>query len=540
MRVACACYLSLLAVATAVCGAPVVPPASRGSPDHALRSEAEAYANNLKQIVLQIGEKYVRPVAPVDLYEAALTGLYEAARVPVPAGLRADIQRDVDAEIGGLLARTRERLGNVDALRGHRALTVSLQALPRALDPYCGLAGRREFQRLDLSDGTPNTGLEFVGVPLAPTGPVFVPGGVRIVPSETVPPDGQPTAPAGPLQVQYVQPGSPGQKAGIRPGDLITRINGQPPESPGFTALFQRLRPHQSGSPSNPGDPPLRLTVHRPGRDEPFEATVSPSLYRPESVFGAHRRRDASWDYLLDSTDRIGYIRLGGIRSDCKHEVRDALQSLRASTFRGLVLDLRWCPGGYLEEATSIARLLLPPDKVPIASQSERKGKRDDGTWEYAVTPVKFDRDLDGPYVEFPVVVLVNGETSGGGELIAAALQDYGRAAVAGQRTVGKASVQKQPEQLGIPFKLTVGTFIRPSGKNLQRFPDSKPSDDWGIRPDPGRELPLTADAGRRLKDWWVLSTLRPAGSGEALPLDDPENDPQRHAAVQMLRGMMR
>jgi carboxyl-terminal processing protease len=543
MRVVWAGSLALIAAVTVVCAAPVAPPSSAGSPtslDHALRSDAEAYANNIKGFALLIVEKYIRPVSAADLYEAAAAGLYEAAGVPVPPGLRADIQRAGDDGIVPLLARIRESLGNVEALRGPKAMQASIQALPRALDPYCGRTPRREFQRLDLGDGTANTGLEFVGVPLMPAVSTMLANG-RMVIVEGASPETQAPAPAGPVQVEHVQPGSPGQKAGIRPGDLITRINGQPPEAPGFANLFQRLRPlPDGGRVVNPAEPALRLTVLRQGHDEPLELIVSPTAYRPETVFGARRKRDESWDFMLDPVERIGYIRLGGIRSDCRHEVSEALQSLRASSVRGLVFDLRWCPGGYLEEATSIARLLLPPDKTPIASKRERKDQRDDGSPVYAVSPVQFYTDVEGSFVEFPVIVLVNGETSGGGELIAAALQDYGRAAIAGQRSVGKASVQERPKTFPFEFKLTTGTFVRPSGKNLQRFPDSKASDDWGIRPDSGCDLPLTADAGRRLKDLWVLYTLRTAGSVEALPLDDPENDPQRHAAVQMLRAMIK
>jgi carboxyl-terminal processing protease len=111
---------------------------------------------------------------------------------------------------------------------------------------------------------------------------------------------------------------------------------------------------------------------------------------------------------------------------------------------------------------------------------------------------------------------------------------------IAGQRTVGKASIQKSLTPPDVPFKLTQLTFLRPSRKNLQRFPDSRPTDDWGVRPDSGRELPLTADAGRRLKEWWMLQTLRRPDDTEVLPLDDPENGPQRVAAVEMLREMIK
>jgi carboxyl-terminal processing protease len=584
MRVGWALSLALLAAA-AVCAAAVVPADSAGpagSPNPALRAEAERYATSLKNIVDRIETAYVRPVSQAELYEAAIAGLYEAVRIPPPAGLRADIERALKGDIVWFLVRTRESLGHADAIAGQKAVAASLQTLPRALDPYCGLTARREFQRLDLKESVPNTGLEFVGVPLVPASTaVVIQGGGRIVQTEVDSPESRSAPPAGPLRVEFVQPGSPAQKAGVRPGDLITRINGQPSEAPGFAALFQRLRPHQNGAPFDPAGQPLRLTVLRPGREQNLELSVAPTAYRPESVFGARRGSDGAWNYMLEPAERIGYVRLGGIRNDgigiggrrsgSREDLQNALHSLESGSMRGLVLDLRWCPGGYLSEAASIARLFLAIDRLPapaaaaellagasplgeavtavrlrtgsrqfpIASQRERK-RTPDGQYDFVVSPVEWDSDVADAFGDFPLVVLVNDETSGGGELIAAALQDYGRAAVAGQRTVGKASVQRPPEQLSIPIKLTTGTFLRPSGKNLQRFPDSKPTDDWGVRPDPGRELPLTADAARRLKENWIEFTLRPAGGNEALPLDDPENDPQLRAAAQMVRDLIK
>jgi carboxyl-terminal processing protease len=135
------------------------------------------------------------------------------------------------------------------------------------------------------------------------------------------------------------------------------------------------------------------------------------------------------------------------------------------------------------------------------------------------------------------MVVLINGETSGGAELIAAALQDHKRAVIAGQRSLGKGSVQKYLEvPLPVPFKLTTGTFVRPSGKNLHRFPDSKPTDDWGVLPDEQAECRLSPELSRQLRDWWVWQTLRPGNDNEVLPLDTPEADPQQQTALQLLR----
>jgi carboxyl-terminal processing protease len=263
-----------------------------------------------------------------------------------------------------------------------------------------------------------------------------------------------------------------------------------------------------------------------------MEVVVTAAPFRPETVFGVRRQADGNWDFVLSPSEHVGYVRIGAVsRYNTATAFSDALKSLRRQGVRGLVLDLRWCPGGYLIQSAEIARLLLP-EGSPIATQRYRNGR---------VEPVLTEGHIV-PYLDFPVVVLVGGETTGGGELIAAALQDSGRAAIAGQRTVGKGSIQSYDmnAHYGIPFKFTSGTFIRPSGKNLQRFPDSKPTDDWGVVPDAGREIPLTPESGRKLKEQWTLFQLRPGTSTEALPTDDPENDPQRHAAVQMLRELMK
>ena len=143
--------------------------------------------------------------------------------------------------------------------------------------------------------------------------------------------------------------------------------------------------------------------------------------------------------------------------------------------------------------------------------------------------------------------MLVNAETSGGGELIAAALQDHKRAVVAGQRTRGKGSIQT-PLPLSLPtetgrfemleLKLTSGTFLRPSGKSLNRFADSKPADDWGVRPDPSWSPPV-APSGPAAQGLVAQQALRPGTSTRVLPLDDPEQDPQRQAALKALLRMM-
>jgi carboxyl-terminal processing protease len=208
------------------------------------------------------------------------------------------------------------------------------------------------------------------------------------------------------------------------------------------------------------------------------------------------------------------------------HELKDV---------RGLVFDLRWCPGGYIDAATQIASTFL--DKGVVARMKYRSTDRGDNS----------EIRADGGLIrykagDYPVLILMNGQTIGGGELIAAALKDNGRAVLAGTRTFGKASIQWTAAAPGLPgyqFKLTGGMYTRPNGKNLQRFPDSKPEDDWGLRPDREYELPTSADLAQKLKELHVLYALRPGGSREAMDLDDPAADPQRLRALKLMRQLI-
>jgi len=275
----------------------------------------------------------------------------------------------------------------------------------------------------------------------------------------------------------------------------------------------------------------VELTLRRAGTKGSWQVKLELQSFQPETVLGVARAEDNSWDYILDREHKIAHVRIAWVGNDTAGVLAQVLNRLQEAGMRGLILDVRWCPGGYLLESASSAALFLDEGTLATVSMRDETGAKREITY----TCSDYHHGL---CLQVPVVVLVNGQTSGGAELIAAALQDHKRARVVGQRTLGKASVQS-PVAIGVPtagMKLTSGSFARPSGKNLHRDPDSGPGADWGVRPDPGLEFRVSAELGQQLREEWLQQTLRPGLSNERLPLDNPAKDPQAQAALHALR----
>jgi len=501
------------------------------------RNEAKQYADFMVRFLDQVHKQYYPKTDEIDLFVAAVQGLYEAARQPLPPNLREEFRRPNPE---ALLTRLRADLGNHEALRNPRDRIASANALKRVLDPYCGIPAAREF-RMQFDRQVSSIGIEFANGPIpAEPGPIEIQiqNGVmqprpRVERSTSLPDT---------LLVKTVIAGSPAQRAGIRPGDLITMFDGKPCSSMDplqYQNLFATSSSNQVFVPAGFADSvpnvpvkSVKAEIRRNNDTQPLIVSLEPNQFGPESVFGARRHTDDSWDYMIDYQAKLGYVRIGSIILPTDDDFRRALASLQAQGTRGMILDLRWCPGGFLIEAMSTAMSVLPPD-TPIA---QCKYKNPENHTEQP-NPVA------NPVTDLPIIVLINGETMGGGELIAAALQDHGRAMIAGERTFGKGSIQASLNNANIagqPFKLTQGMFVRPNGKNLQRFSNSTNADDWGVRPDQGRWLPLSPDAARQLKEQWILQSLRPGKCRDALASDDPDNDPQLRAALAMLRNKLK
>jgi carboxyl-terminal processing protease len=471
---------------------------------------AHNYADHVISYVIRpVAEQYVRPLPPSVLARAALTGLYQAARIP-PVAIRLPRWPDdpSEAQLMEALEHARAALGDLAALRGDEDLLASVRGLEPVLDPYSGLVSGAELQGNRTSARRRGIGLD-VAEPLGSAAAL----------------------------VKSVDAGGPAQREGIRPGDRITAINGEPVER--IASVPGALHPAEPPSllDQNQWRPArLKLTVESAGGRR-RDVSLEESEFEVESVLGVARHDDNTWDYRADRELKLAHIRLAGLPEGAAGKLAQVLTELDAGGMRGLVLDLRWCPGGLLSESVEVSKLFLIGHQPPGAEAVIATTRMRDGNGQAYKCG-----GAGGGLGQFPIVVLVNGDTSGGAELVAAALEDNHRARVVGQRTRGKASIQIMLH-LPVPgtgFKLTSGMFLRPSGKNLHRFPDAGRDDDWGVRPDSRYEVPISPELARRLKDRWGLQSLRPGPSREALPLDDPTADPQLQEALAVLQRLVR
>ena len=505
--------LALAGLASFCTAAPVPPagpPLSKAARKQ-LEGEALTYAQQLLSVSTQVAAQYVRPVSRTHLLLAAVHGLFEEAHQPVPSGTEIALKRLPSEEaIIEFLVQTRMKAGVSEALQHPGALLASCRAMLKSLDPHSDVVLEQDRKVQPWGDQPAGLGLELddnVGV--------------------------------GPQRVLRVLPGSPAQRAGIQPGDEITHLDGKPLRGmtnaqaagliKGKASVVTRVVFNTDAiDPLPPPAPePVSLRLSRRGRD-PWKVTLEFQTEKPESVFGVQRLADNRWHYIADRDRGIAHIRLGMLNRGAATELAEKLASLE-DDMRALVLDLRWSPGGFLDEAVGVAGIFLGEGVIATVKSRDRE-------------EVKYHNTQPKRFEKLPLVVLVNEQTSGGSELIAAALEDRGRAIIAGQRTLGKASVQTALyiDVPGANVKLTSGEFIRPSGKNLHRKPGSGPREDWGVRPTAELEHRLSPEFSRQLKKQWDQQTLRPGTDVKILPLDDPSNDPQRQLALEWLRKRFR
>ena len=276
----------------------------------------------------------------------------------------------------------------------------------------------------------------------------------------------------GRLTVISPLPGTPAYQAGVLAGDAIAEIDGTPTDGYDVTDAVAAIK--------GPIGEPVVLGVIHPGERDVTQIRVVRDVVRVATVLGDRYDAAGKWVFLLPGDGKLGYVRLTHFSRRTDAELTEALDALGAAGARGFILDLRGNPGGLLTQAAAVANLFLSDGT--IVSTAGRN-----------VSEQTFEATAPGTR-DLPMVVLVDRFSASASEIVAAALQDHDRAAVVGERTFGKGSVQNVID-LGAgrsALKLTTAKYLRPSGKNIHRFPDAGDEDEWGVSPDEGLGVRFT------------------------------------------------
>jgi carboxyl-terminal processing protease len=233
---------------------------------------------------------------------------------------------------------------------------------------------------------------------------------------------------------------TPAQRAGLKSGDLITRLDDTPVKGMTLNDAVKKMR----GKP----DTDIKLTVVREGEPKPLEFVITRAVIKITSVKSR----------MLE--EGYAYVRITQFQSETAEALRRELSSLKEQAdgpLKGLVLDLRNNPGGVLNGAVAVSDSFIR-DGLIVST----KGRIDDSQLKFTATPSDY---LDGT----PMVVLVNEGSASASEIVAGALQDHRRAIVMGTKTFGKGSVQTiLPMNNGAALKITTARYYTPNDRSIQ------------------------------------------------------------------------
>ena len=247
---------------------------------------------------------------------------------------------------------------------------------------------------------------------------------------------------------------TPAFRAGLKPGDLIIRIDDAAVKGMSLNDAVKRMR----GKPKTF----IRLTVVRKGDQKPFEVTLQRDVIRVQSVKSRLIEPGYAWVRVSQFQEHTG-----------ENLVKHIDNLYKQGPLKGLVLDLRNDPGGLLNGAVGISSAFLPPKALVVSTD----GRTDDARRKFVASPEDYLRGSKEDYLRglppavktVPMVVLVNGGSASASEIVAGALQDHKRATVIGTQTFGKGSVQTiLPLGNNTAIKLTTARYYTPSGRSIQ------------------------------------------------------------------------
>jgi len=318
-------------------------------------------------------------------------------------------------------------------------------------------------------------------------------------------------------EVEVVTPleDTPAYRAGIQAGDIIAKVDGVEIKELSINKVVDVI--------TGPQDTPVTLTIRRGDKD--IEFPLIRKKVKIQSVKGWQRDKDERWNHWLDKENGIGYIRLTSFQRNTAEDLRNVMSELQAEGLKGLVLDLRWNPGGLLDSAWEVSSMFLQRGDAVVSTKGRIPHE---------------DQELfapgTGPYADVPLTVLVNDGSASASEIVSGAIRDNHRGIVLGERTFGKFSVQNLIPlgPSGAKLKITTARYYLPSGASLHREPGSET---WGVEP----EIPLRlvrkerimVSRARRKAD--LIGPEAPKGEDEAKADDMQKADDDETIAGEQL-----
>lgn len=263
----------------------------------------------------------------------------------------------------------------------------------------------------------------------------------------------------------------PAMRSGVQAGDVILSVDGHSTKNLSVFDMEGML----VGAPGTS----VSARFRRPD-GETFDVTIVRSKVRRHPVKGFIHDSETGWDYWVRRQPPIAYIRITDFSERMVDDFDDALKTITEQNVEGLIIDLRFNPGGLLTQAVALLNRFI--DSGTLVSTVTR--------WEAVQTYAATTQCTMAP---LPVAVLVNGGSASSSEIVAGSLQDHGRAIIVGERTFGKGSVQDFIELQGgrAGVKLTVAYYQLPSGRIIHKTASNADTERWGVWPDVA--VPLTA-----------------------------------------------
>lgn len=265
--------------------------------------------------------------------------------------------------------------------------------------------------------------------------------------------------PDGTIEIVTPIEGSPAFNAGALAGDVLLKVDGKDLVGKRLPEVIKLIK--------GPLGSEVTLTVRHVG-GEVVDLTMKRAEIIVPTLKGYRRAENNAWNWFISDDPKIAYVRLTQFTPDSADKLRDLLTDLLKQGMTGLVFDLRFNPGGRLDEAIKVIDLFIEEGVIV-----KTKGRN---------RPEQVARaNPEGTLPRFHMVVLVNEHSASASEVVAGSLLDNRRAVIIGERTYGKGSVQEPiPLDGGGDLKLTVAYYYLPSGRLVHRRKDAT---DWGVEP---------------------------------------------------------